>query len=185
MFLLWGVTLGVLVGFVRGGKVANLDHMDIRHLWLVSLALVIQLLIFPLFSGSPIISFGTEYLHLLSYLLLAGFVVLNWRVWQIPLMGIGMGLNLLVITLNGGYMPASVRSLKKAGESKIANRLVTEGTYGNVINMDTSTILDPLGDWLYLPSEVPLSNAFSLGDLLIFIGLVLFFGIGMVKNQST
>lgn len=182
MLLLWGVVLGVLVGFARGGKIAKLDHLDIRHLWLIPLSLVIQLLIFPLFSPHPLVSFGTEYLHLLSYLILVGFVLLNWRIWQILLMGAGMGLNLLVITLNGGYMPASVASLRKAGENGVANSLLAQGTYGNVINMNGSTGFDFLGDWLYLPSWIPFSNAFSLGDLLIAIGLIFFFGAGMVKG---
>ncbi len=184
MFLLWGVVLGVLVGFARGGRIANLDHLDIRYLWLVPVSLIIQLLIFPLFSPDPLVSFGTEYLHLLSYLILAGFVVLNWRVWQIPFMGAGMVLNMLVIAFNGGYMPASVASLRKAGENEVANSLLAEGTYGNVINMNGSTVLDFFGDWLYLPRVIPLSNAFSPGDLLIVIGLVFFFGMGMVRNRQ-
>ncbi len=184
MLFLWGVILGVVVGFLRGGNIANLEDMNIRFLPLVVLALIIQLLIFPLFSEEPLISFGTEYLHLASYLILTAFVVLNWRIWQIPMMGVGMGLNLLVISLNGGYMPASVESLRRAGENQVANNLLQEGTYGNVMNMDGSTVLDFLGDWLYLPRWFPFSTAFSLGDLLVIMGLIFFFGMGMVKHQT-
>ncbi len=182
MFLLWGVVLGVIIGFARGGKIANLDDMNIRFLWLVPLALIIQLLIFPLFSEEALVSFGTEFFHLFSYLILTVFVVVNWRVWQIPFMGAGMALNFLVIYLNGGYMPASVDSLRRAGENQVANSLLAEGTYGNVINMDGSTVLDFFGDWLYLPRVVPLSTAFSPGDVLIVVGLIFFFGVGMVSR---
>ncbi|MBS3736621.1 MAG: DUF5317 domain-containing protein [Candidatus Bipolaricaulota bacterium] len=184
MLLLWGVVGGVLVGLLRGGSIANLEKMGISHLWLVSIALIIQLLVFPLFSEEPLITFGTELFHLASYFILFIFVILNWGVWQIPIMGLGMTLNLLVIGINGGYMPASVKSLERAGESGVAKSLLENGTYGNVIEMSDSTALDFLGDWLYLPKWFPFSTAFSLGDTIIAIGLVLFFGLGMV-NETT
>lgn len=184
MFLIWGVVIGVIVGFVRGGSIANLDNVPIRHLELVLLPLIIQILIFPLFVETPIIQTGTAYLHLLSYVLLGLFVVVNWRIWQIPLMGIGMGLNLTVIVINDGYMPASMESLANAGRKEIVSNLLEQGTYENVIAMNESTRLDFLGDWLYLPNWIPLSNAFSLGDLFVMIGLVLFFGIGMVTRSE-
>ena len=185
MLLLWGVVIGVVIGFLRGGTIANLEQVKIRFLWLVPVSLLIQLLIFPLFLEEPIIAFGTEFFHLFSYAILAVFVLLNWKVWGILLMGVGMGLNLLVITLNGGFMPASVDSLIKAGEYRVASNLIHKGTYGNVINMNDSTVLNSFGDWLYLPREIPLSTAFSVGDLLIFIGLVFFFGMGMIKKEPT
>ncbi|MBS3787578.1 DUF5317 domain-containing protein [Candidatus Bipolaricaulota bacterium] len=184
MLLLWGVVAGVLIGLLRGGKVANLEKMGTNHLWLVTLALIIQLLIFPLFSEEPLISFGTELFHLGSYLLLFVFVIVNWKVWQIPIMGLGMTLNLLVIGINDGFMPVSVESLKRAGESEVAKSLLENGTYGNVIKMSDSTILDILGDWLYLPEWFPFSTAFSLGDTIIAIGLVFFFGLGMVSKTT-
>lgn len=177
--------MGVAIGFLRGGNVANLDEMGIRHLWLITIALVIQLLIFPLFSAEPLLSFGTELFHLGSYFILFVFVILNWRVWTIPFMGLGMTLNLLAIGINGGFMPASVKSLERAGENEVAKSLLENGTYGNVIEMSNSTVLDFLGDWLYLPKWFPLSTAFSLGDTIIAIGLVFFFGMGMVSERST
>ncbi|MFB6290641.1 MAG: DUF5317 domain-containing protein [Candidatus Bipolaricaulia bacterium] len=185
MLLLWGIVAGVVIGLVRGGNIANLENLGIRYLWLVPLALVIQLLIFPLFSEEPLISFGTEFFHLLSYLILLIFVVANWKVWQIPVMGAGMGLNLLVIWLNGGYMPTSVDSLRRAGETGVVNNLLKDGTYGNVIKMSDSTVLDFLGDWLFLPDWFPFSTAFSPGDMVIVVGLVFFFGVGMATQERT
>ena len=184
MLLLWGVILGVVVGLVRGGNVANLEDTGVRHLWLVSLALVIQLLIFPLFYEEPLITFGTEFFHIASYFILFVFLVLNWRVWQIPFMGIGMTMNLLVIGVNGGYMPVSVSSLRRAGEAEVVKSLLENVTYGNVIMMNDSTVLDFLGDWLYLPQWFPFSTAFSPGDAIITIGLVFFFGLGMVNRKE-
>ena len=184
MVLLWGAVIGIAIGLIRGGKIANLEKMGIRYLWLVPVSLLIQLAIFPIFSEEPFLAFGTEILHVASYLVLFVFVALNRGVWQIPFMGIGMGLNLLVIGMNGGYMPSSVVSLIRAGEFEVAYYLTNQGTYGNVTEMKGSTVLDFFGDWLYLPSWFPLSTAFSIGDLLVATGLVFFFGTGMVAGEA-
>jgi hypothetical protein len=85
---------------------------------------------------------------------------------------LGAVLNLIVIAANRGYMPASPTALARAGKAQAAERLVAEGVYGNVRAMGEGTRLDVLGDWLYLPHGVPLATAFSLGDLLIGLGLV-------------
>lgn len=97
-------------------------------------------------------------------------------------MGAGMAANALVIWVNGGYMPSSVPSLLKSGEFEVAYHLIQKGTYGNVIYMNSSTVFEFLGDWLYLPRWISFPTAFSLGDLLIAIGLLFFFGSGMVKG---
>lgn len=81
MFLIWAVVVGLLVGFLRGGGLANLEAVNLRCIWLVFFALIIQVLIFPLFSDRAIITAGTSYLHLFSYLLLGIFVIVNIRVW--------------------------------------------------------------------------------------------------------
>jgi len=173
------------VGFLRGGGLANLDSVNLRGIWIVFIALIIQILIFPLFSEHAIVTVGTSYLHLFSYLLLAVFVVINIKVWELSLMGVGMLLNFLVIALNHGYMPTSVTSLQGAGQQAIADCLLNSGTYGNVIKMTSSTVLNFFGDWLYLPSFFPMSSAFSLGDLLISVGLIAFFGLEMVEDSKT
>lgn len=184
MLLLWGVVLGVAVGFLRGGTIADLEQLELEYLWLIPISLLVQLLIFPLFYEQPIITFGTEVFHVLSYGILAIFVVLNWRIWPLLVMGAGMGLNFLVISLNGGYMPSSASSLIEAGDQQLAYRLINQGTYGNLRLMDTSTVLNVFGDRLYLPEWIPFSTAFSVGDLFIIIGLICFFGVGMVGKSS-
>lgn len=50
--------------------------------------------------------------------------------------------------------------------------------------MNGSTTFEFLGDWLFLPNWFPFSTAFSLGDLLIALGLLFFFGAGMVHGEE-
>lgn len=182
MFLIWAVILGLLIGFIRRGSLANLARLKLRGLWLILAALVIQLLIFPLDPREPIIKAGTPYLHLLSYLCLLAFIGLNWRYFEILIMGVGLALNFLVIAANGGYMPASAKALRQAGLEEVAATLEQGLHHGNTVLMGPETWLNPLGDLLYLPASVPLANAFSVGDLLLALGLVLLLAIEMPRR---
>ncbi|GAH90942.1 unnamed protein product [marine sediment metagenome] len=81
-------------------------------------------------------------------------------------------MNLLAIAVNGGYMPSSQAALSRAGSHGVVTHLLEEGVYGNVILMSETTRLNVLGDFLYLPEGIPLAAAFSIGDLIIALGLV-------------
>ena len=178
MLLLWALPIGVLVGLLRGGRLGNLARLELRGAGLILTALVIQLLIFPLPGlPGPLIPWGTAFFHLASYALLAGFVVLNRREWGILLMGVGMLLNVLVIAANGGYMPTYPKLLEWAGRTKAAQALVAEGFYGNNVCIGCegiSTRLTFLGDVFVVPAWVPGANVFSIGDLVLALGLVYF-----------
>ncbi|OGF53180.1 MAG: hypothetical protein A2Z21_04865 [Candidatus Fraserbacteria bacterium RBG_16_55_9] len=175
MLLLWALPLGIVVGYLRGGRLSHMARLELRSTWLILLALAIQLLIFPLGAGKqPLIRFGTEYFHLASYAFLVGFVVLNRREWGILAMGMGMLLNLLVITVNGGYMPTRPDLLEAAGRGEAAAKLREVGIYANNTLMEPTTPLWFLGDVFYAPEWVPFANVFSVGDLLLALGLIFF-----------
>ena len=171
MFLVGALVLGVILGYLRGGRIAHLASLRMRLLWLVPIALLIQLLIFPLFADRPLLPYATTPLHLLSYALVFLFLVLNVRV--LPLLAVGLGalLNLLVISVNGGYMPSSATALSRAGATSVASALQAQGVYGNVKLMGHETKLNALGDFLYLPQWIPQATAFSVGDVVTALGV--------------
>ncbi len=184
MILLWALPPGLLIGWLTGGRLRNIESRQLRKGYLVALALGIQLLIFPLGRIGPIVNWGTEGLHLLSYGLLVLFLWTNRRHWPLLVMGVGLLANLLVIAVNGGLMPADPEALGRAGAHRAAEVLEEEGHVGNVVRMSGTTRLNFLGDWLCIPERVPLATAFSLGDLLIALGLVLFFPYAMRGVRS-
>jgi len=184
MLLIWAAVLGVVIGFLRRGSLFNLAQLKLRGAWSILLALGIQLLIFPLPGREAIVRFGAPYFHLISYVFLFIFVLLNRKYWQIILMGLGLLSNFVVIVLNGGYMPASVEALRGAGSEKVAERLLEHKTFGNVVLMSEQTRLNFLGDNFYLPAWVPFANAFSIGDLILAIGLVLLLQAKMARSGS-
>lgn len=182
MPLVWAVVIGLGLGYLRRGRIRNLGNLRLRGLWLLFPPLVLQLLIFPLGNRGPIISWGTPYWHLVSYLFLLGFALWNWRYPEIVVMGIGLFLNFLVIAVNGGYMPASSEALRRAGLFSLAQALEAGTFSGNTVLMGPRTHLNLLGDWLYLPAGVPLSSAFSPGDLILGLGAALFLARRMVHR---
>jgi hypothetical protein len=184
MFLLWAIVLGLVIGLLRRGSLANLAKLKLHGLWLIPLALIIQLLIFPLGPRAPILKVGTAYLHLLSYFCLLAFIGLNWRYPELLIMGVGLGLNLLVIAANGGYMPASADALRRAGLEGVAAALEQGLHHGNTVLMSPQTKLNFLGDLLYLPAIIPLANAFSVGDLLLALGVILLLALRMPLTPS-
>ena len=182
MIAVGAVLLGLFIGVSRGGTLKGIGELRLKGLWVVFAALLIQMLIFPsALIRRPPIHVGTQYLHIASYALIVVFLVWNRRVlW--PVMP-GMMLNLVAIVANGGYMPASVDALYASGRTAVARSLSAspDGTLSNVVAMSEATRLDILGDWLYVPPSVPLATSFSIGDLLLILGIAWVIQAGMVQ----
>ena len=171
MIFLYAVLIGIGVGYAMGGRVARLAALRFRALYVLPLARVIQLLIFPLFSEDPLLPVATEALHLVSYGLVFLFLLLNLHIRPLIAMGVGALANVAAIVANGGRMPASATALERAGLIEAAERLSAAGESGNVLLMSETTRLNALGDWLYLPSWLPGATALSLGDIVIMAGI--------------
>ncbi len=183
MILLWALVPGVIAGWVRRGSLRNIESCGLRAGYLVAAALGIQLLIFPLGRSGPLVSWGTEGLHLVSYALATAFLWANRRHWPLLVMGVGLLANLVVIAANGGLMPADVDALERAGAHHAAQALADDGQTANIVLMSGTTRLNFLGDWLYLPESIPLATAFSPGDVAISLGLFLFLPYAMRRRS--
>ena len=184
MFFLYIIPIGLLVGFVVGGRLSNLGRLPLRWMGLLLPALLIQLLIFPSFTAKALVPVATAPLHILSYVLLSLWIVGNSRLLPIFVLGIGAICNLSVLLANGGFMPASIGALQRAGLPILAERLLNEGGYSNLVLMSADTRLNFLGDFLYGPKWIPFSSAFSIGDLLIALALTWLIVKGMRINEK-
>jgi len=183
LFLLWALILGLLIGFLRRGNLGNLARIELKGVWLILAALVIQILIFPLGSSAPLVQIWTEALHMLSYAFLLAFIVLNHRHLGLLIMGAGLVSNILVISVNGGYMPASTSALRNAGMENVAQFLEQNLRHGNTVLMSAHTNLNFLGDLFSVPASVPFATAFSIGDLLLALGIIVFLAMEMPAHR--
>ncbi len=108
--------------------------------------------------------------HVLSYLLLAAFLLANRRLPGMWLVGAGFLANATVILANGGYMPASEEALRAAGRWSLLRE--AGGTYNNSSLIGPQTRLWFLADVFAIPAGLPFANVFSLGDVLLALGIL-------------
>ncbi|MGI5838207.1 MAG: DUF5317 domain-containing protein [bacterium] len=185
MFLLEIMAISIGLGFLRRGTLRPLAQIRFRRLYLVFIALGIQVGIFSVWSEGLTRNAALKpALHLLSYFLIALVVWSNRQLPGFPLLGAGMLLNFLVISLNGGHMPANADNLAKIGYPEAAALLAGGQTVNNSVLLDSGTRLGYLSDIFYLPGPFPSPNIFSLGDVLIATGIFIFLQAAM-RNTVT
>lgn len=102
-------------------------------------------------------------LHVLTYVAAIGFIWINRQVLGLWVVAVGAALNGLVIALNGGTLPMDPGAAKAAG-------LVLDGTFENS-GIVENPVLPWLGDYFAWPAPRPFANTFSLGDVLIVVGV--------------
>ncbi len=163
MFILYAIPAGILAGLALGGRLDRLSALRFRWAWVFLMGLAIQLVLFSDYVTERIGSLGMP-IYVLSTLAVAAAVAANHRIRGIPIVLLGAASNLLAIVVNGGYMPASAGALDALEKSLKAG-------YSN-----SSYVTDPVLPWLTdifaLPSWLPATNVFSIGDVLIGLGVV-------------
>jgi hypothetical protein len=146
---------------LAGGRLGALADVRLRAGWLLLAALAIQIAIISIFPGWR--ADGQNVAHLASYVLLAGFLLANRRLPYVWLIALGGALNFVAIAANGGVMPADPEALARAGLSP-----GTDG-FSNSAALEDPRLLF-LGDVLAIPESWPVTNVFSVGDVVIILG---------------
>jgi hypothetical protein len=165
MIILYACLILVLAhGLMPGSDLRRLGKIHLRHTWLVWLALADQIVVISLLPDLGAVSDGA---HLASYGLAALFALLNNRSAGTWIIGLGGLCNLLAITANGGTMPATASALKASGWRP------TPGHFANSAALPNPRLV-PLGDVFSTPSWFPVHSVFSIGDVVIVVGVALF-----------
>jgi hypothetical protein len=166
MALAWPLLLGLAVAPLLGGRWSRLAELDLRLPWLFYAAIGLQLVAFPVSSlpwRTP--DRAAVVLWLVSYGLFIVAVAANARVPGVPLVAAGMASNLAAIVTNGGHMPALPSALSAAGHHFTQNR-------------NSAVLSHPHLPWLIdrwaAPQWIPYANVFSVGDLAIATGGLVF-----------
>ena len=150
---------------LAGGRLSRLADIQLRAVWAVAVALGLQILIISVF---PDRFEGLHVpLHFASYTFAAVFVWANRSIPGMLVIGLGALCNLIAISANGGVMPASPAALRLAG-------IVDDGEgFANSAVVEDPKLLF-LGDVFAIPDSWPIiDNVFSIGDVLIALGLVI------------
>jgi Family of unknown function (DUF5317) len=162
VFLVAVVVLAAVTVPLFGGRLGALVEVRLRHVWAIFAALGLEVVAMEL-PGLP--DRLRAALLILAYPVGAIFLAANWRVPGMPLIALGAACNLLAIAANGGVMPASPTALAAAGLPVDAPGF-----------QNSTALADPrlgfLGDVFFIPASWPLSNVFSVGDVLIALGIL-------------
>jgi len=179
VILLLALILALAVALLRGGKLNQLLSVKVRYSWLAPLAWGLQVVViyFPRPRSEGLLEPHTL-LILASYLLLVLMVALNWRLPGLPLIGLGLVLNLLVMVANGGFMPVTYEALQRAGMANLAlgsapgSRVMATK---DIVLPRVDTVLWVLSDVFVASPPWPIRTIFSVGDLCLAVGAFVLF----------
>ena len=183
MFVLTVLCVALIFSLLTGGRLRYVENFRLKALLLGVGAFVVQLLIFTS-RGESLLGVLLPWVYVLSLLMLVAFLLVNYRVFGVPILLVGLMLNLLVIGVNHGRMPADPQALVATGQSSPAEQLVRDGTAANVVLMSDQTHLNFLGDYIVLPFLGGMGSAYSIGDLVALVGEAALV-YGMVRADGT
>lgn len=171
MFILYAIPIGIIVGYLIGGRLERLATIQFRWAWLAVAGLLVQLV---LFSGSLDDLLGPDagaVIYVASTAAVLVAVLRNIRLPGVPLVAIGAIANLVAIVANGGIMPTTREALAAAGLSP------QDGLSNSAVVADPA--LAVLTDIFAVPAWLPMANVFSIGDVLIGLGVIVVIALGM------
>jgi hypothetical protein len=161
VFILYAIVIGVALGFLLRGRAAGLAALELRWPWVLVAGLVVQVILFSDPVTRAVGAMGPPiYVASTAAVFLA--VLRNVATPGIPIVALGAASNLAAIAANGGFMPAGAAAMAALGKSD-------PSVYSNSAVVAHPN-LELLTDILALPSWLPFSNIFSIGDVLIAIG---------------
>ena len=161
MFILYAIPIGMVVGLVLGGKLDRLAELRLRWAPLAVAGLLVQVALFA-DPVSAAVGDAAPAVYVASTAVVLVAVLRDVRLPGIAIIAVGAAGNLAAILANGGYMPADPAALASVVR-------VSPGYSNSVVVPEPA--LRSLTDLYALPAAFPFANVFSVGDVLIGIGV--------------
>lgn len=184
IFLVPLLVVAIIVIIFWGGRLDNLLNCKFKHPWLVLVALVLKAIsIFGIYEmmGLPLIV--VPYLRVLSLVMAVIFVLLNFSLRGFPLVGLGLLSNTLVISFNGGNMPVKGDFEYLVFTGADLEKFKAGYPVDSFILASHDTKLTFLGDVLSLPWGGQYLKLFSIGDVVITLGGIIFITYYLRQNN--
>ena len=169
MFILYAIPIGSVLGYLLGGHIGRLAELRLRWIPLALLGLLIQVALFNTQLGTTI-GDAAPPVYVVSNLLVFAMVLRNVRVPGMAVAAVGAASNLIAIIANEGYMPADPRAFASLG---LGGPGYTNST------IVTDPVLPFLTDIFAMPAWMPAANVFSVGDVLLGVGVALTIALAM------
>jgi hypothetical protein len=162
------IAIALLLGYAMRGRLRRLEELRLRWWAFALVGLALQFI--PLPSGR----WGTDLIVRsivlgVSYAMLLAFCAANIRLPGIPVLMVGLALNGIVITANGG-MPVSAWAIARSDQPGVYHELAT-GRSAKHHLADGGDVLRFLGD--VIPIGDPIRQVASVGDVFVYAGLAI------------
>jgi hypothetical protein len=170
--------VAILAGLAAGLFLALIQKRawtvpPLKQAWLVVVAFIPQFInsYLPATRGRVSNDWAAAGL-IFSQILLLVFCWFNRRVSGVWLLALGLAFNMVVIALNGGFMPISPHTAGRLVTSETLARIPLGDRFGykDILLPPDQTRLAWLSDILLSPKGFPYQVAFSLGDVFIAAG---------------
>jgi hypothetical protein len=160
----------IAIALLRGGTLRNFAALRLRWAPLAIAGLLVQLASFMVVGNIAALGFAVVPLYMLSMLMLIVWVALNWRIPGMALIAAGLLMNLLAVVANGGHMPVSPEAARIAGRY---GELVggDPSVSKHMVAVDGQVRLWLLTDIIPVPKGVPFAPVWSIGDLVLTLGI--------------
>jgi uncharacterized protein DUF5317 len=175
VFLLWAIPVGLVLGWLLGGRVGALSNLGFRWAGLALAGLLVQVVLFTP-TGDDLAGAWGPPIYVASTAAVFVAVARNLRIRGLEIVALGALSNLAAIALNGGAMPADPAALRTAG-------LDGPGAHTNSVVI-ADPVLRPLTDIFAVPAGIPFANVFSVGDVLIGLGIVVAIVVAMRSGAT-
>ena len=175
MTILYAIAVGILAGLLLGGRLDGILAMRFRWPFLAIAGLLVQVVLFSELGDRLAGDLGPA-IYVASTVAVLLALLRNVALPGLWLAAVGALSNLAAIVANGGAMPADAAALRLAGFDG-------PGEHTNSI-MLANPALRPLTDIFAVPAGVPLANVFSIGDVLIAVGVGWALAAAMRDSQS-
>ena len=174
MFILYAIPIGIGVGYLLGGRLDRLATVRLRWAPVALVGLAVQIAIFSDPLGA-IVGGAAPAIYVTSTAAVLVAVLRNLDIPGFAVIAIGASCNLAAIVANGGYMPVDPAALGSVGGP---------GTGPSNSIVVAEPALRPLTDLFALPAWMPFANVFSIGDVLIGVGIAATIALAMRRREG-
>jgi MFS family permease len=178
------IALALIAGALAGGGLPRLADLRLRWIWILAVALLLRFGAGIAQQVAPAASLPLGAAFITAYGLLFIWLWGNWRVPGLQVAAVGIGLNTLAVTLNGGHMPIWSAAFTAAGFTPAA--LVNDPFHfvlsvGSVADFVKSGGI--FGDVLPIPIPV-IRDVVSIGDVLLAVGIFWAIVYSMTRSEA-
>ncbi|WP_276352108.1 DUF5317 domain-containing protein [Cohnella caldifontis] len=180
-----GIVIGLIVGFLRAGwrnGITALSQIRIKGGLIFPILLATQFLLYLLHDNVSFIQQYNGYMFMLVYAAGLYVLVINRKEKGFWWIFAGVALNFLVMLVNGGKMPVSVEAASVLDPIYV-DMLKSGDVSTKHAMLDNSTVLPFLGDIIPLTKPYPRTQAISIGDVVMNVGIFIYLQHAMASRK--